>query len=209
MPAVDWYFDFISPFAYLQCERLDRLPANARLRPRPILFAGLLNHHGQKGPAEIDGKRAFTYRFVMWQAQRQGTKVRLPPEHPFNPLPLLRLAVAADGRPEIVREIFRFIWRDGRLADNPIEWAELVDTLDLREPATLVDTPEVKNRLRANTEEAIARGVFGVPTLAIGEELFWGNDATDMAIAFLGGDPLFASPAYRNAGSVPVGAKRR
>src|SRR5438105_579323 len=208
MPAVDWYFDFISPFAYLQCERLDQLPKNARLRMRPILFAGLLNHHGQKGPAEIAAKRAFTYRFVLWQAQRQGVKLRLPPKHPFNPLPLLRLAVAADGAPDIVREIFRFVWRDGRLADNPIEWAELVDALNLRDAAASIDTPEVKNRLRANTEEAIARGVFGVPTLAVGEQLFWGNDATDMAIDCLAGDALFASAAYRDAAGIPIGAAR-
>lgn len=208
MPTFDWYFDFVSPFAYLQCERLEQLPKSARVRYRPVLFAGLLNHHGQKGPAEIDSKRAFTYRFVLWQAQRQGVKLRLPPQHPFNPLSLLRLAIAADCAPEVVRNIFRFVWRDGRLADNPIEWAELVDTLDLRAAAALVSTPEVKQRLRANTDEAIARGVFGVPTLAAGEELFWGNDATDMALAFLSGDPLFDSAAYRDAARLPFGAQR-
>lgn len=208
MPTFDWYFDFVSPFAYLQCERLEQLPKSARVRYRPVLFAGLLNHHGQKGPAEIDSKRAFTYRFVLWQAQRQGVKLRLPPQHPFNPLSLLRLAIAADCAPEVVRNIFRFVWRDGRLADNPIEWAELVDTLDLRAAAALVSTPEVKQRLRANTDEAIARGVFGVPTLVVGEELFWGNDATDMALAFLSGDPLFDSAAYRDAARLPFGAQR-
>jgi 2-hydroxychromene-2-carboxylate isomerase len=208
MPAVDWYFDFISPYSYLQCEQLQRLPKNVRLRYRPVLFAGLLKQFGQKGPAEIEPKRAFTYRFVLWQAQAQGVKLRMPPEHPFNPLALLRLAIAAECDPRIVQGIFRFVWRDGRLADNPIEWAELIDTLGAQAAAALIDTAEIKNRLRANTEEAIARGVFGVPTLAIGDEVFWGNDATDMAIAYLTGDPLFASAAYRAAGSVPVGARR-
>src|SRR5438132_4064203 len=132
MPAIDWYFDFVSPFSYLQCERLQELPPGTRVRYRPVLFAGLLNHHGQKGPAEIESKRLFTYRFVLWQAQRQGVKLRFPPEHPFNPLTLLRLTIAADASPDVVRGIFHFIWRDGRLADNPIEWAELIDGPGLR-----------------------------------------------------------------------------
>ena len=208
MPAIDWYFDFVSPFSYLQCERLQELPPGTRVRYRPVLFAGLLNHHGQKGPAEIESKRLFTYRFVLWQAQRQGVKLRFPPEHPFNPLGLLRLTIAADASPDVVRGIFHFIWRDGRLADNPIEWAELIDVLGLREAAAQIDTPEVKQRLRSNTEEAAARGVFGVPTIAVGEALFWGNDATEMASAYLQGDPLFSSPAYAALAGVPVGARR-
>jgi 2-hydroxychromene-2-carboxylate isomerase len=208
MRTVDWYFDFISPFSYLQCERLHELPKTARIRFRPVLFAGLLKHHDHKGPAEIDSKRVFTYRFVLWQAQQQGVKLRFPPEHPFNPLPLLRLAIAANSDPEAVRGIFRFVWRDGRLADNPIEWEDLIESLGLRQAAALIETKEVKDRLRANTEEAIGRGVFGVPSLAVGDEIFWGNDATAMACAYLANDPLFASSAYRSIASLPFGARR-
>ena len=96
-----------------------------------MLFAGLLGANGQKGPAEIPAKRAFTYRFVVWQAKRLGIVLKFPPEHPFNPLPLLRLALACDCRPEAVHTIFRFVWRDGRLPDLPIEWAELTGELGI------------------------------------------------------------------------------
>ena len=92
MATVDWYFDFISPFAYLQSEQLALLGPKTRVRYRPVLFAGLLAAHEHKGPAEIPRKRAFTYRFASWQAKRLGIPFKMPHEHPFNPLPLLRLA---------------------------------------------------------------------------------------------------------------------
>ena len=121
MATVDWFFDFISPFAYLQSEQLGALGPKVRVRFRPVLFAALLAANGQKGPAEIARKRVFTYRFAFWQAKRQGIVLKMPPEHPFNPLPLLRLAIACDCTPDAVHRIFRFVWRDGRLPDLPIE----------------------------------------------------------------------------------------
>ncbi|MBP6368625.1 MAG: DsbA family protein, partial [Burkholderiales bacterium] len=110
---VDWYFDFVSPFAYLQSERLASLPPRVSIRFRPVLFAGLLNANGQKGPAEITAKRTFSYRFVVWQARKLGIPLKFPHEHPFNPLPLLRLAIACDCAPDAVHRIFRFVWKDG------------------------------------------------------------------------------------------------
>ena len=130
----DWYFDFISPFAYLQSERLATLAPRIEIRYRPVLFAALLDAHGHKGPAEIPAKRRFVYRQCLWQAAQQGTPLRFPHEHPFNPLPLLRLAIACDSTAAAVHRIFRFVWRDGRLPDLPIEWAELADDLGLRNP---------------------------------------------------------------------------
>src|SRR5512143_3172046 len=120
----DWYFDFVSPFAYLQSEQLASLAPRISIRYKPVLFAGLLGANGQKGPAEIAAKRTFTYRFCLWQARRQGIPFKFPPQHPFNPLPLLRLAIACDSSPAAVHRIFRFVWADGRLPDLPIEWAE-------------------------------------------------------------------------------------
>ena len=182
---VDWYFDFVSPFAYLQSERLASLPPRVSIRFRPVLFAGLLNANGQKGPAEITAKRNFTYRFVVWQARKLGIPLKFPHEHPFNPLPLLRLAIACDCAPDAVHRIFRFVWKDGRLPDLPIEWAELTHDLALPDADARIASPEVKDELRRNTDEAIARGVFGVPTLAVGDELFWGVDATAMAADYV------------------------
>jgi 2-hydroxychromene-2-carboxylate isomerase len=205
----DWYFDFVSPFAYLQSELLGSLPPPISVRYRPVLFAGLLAAHGQKGPAEIPAKRAFTYRFCLWQAKRLGIRLRFPPEHPFNPLPLLRLAVACDSSADAVHRIFRFVWRDGRLPDLPIEWAELVAELGARDADARVASAQVKDELRRNTDEAIARGVFGVPTLAIGDELFWGVDATQMAADYVAAGCRFSDPEHARVAALPVGAVRR
>jgi 2-hydroxychromene-2-carboxylate isomerase len=208
MVAADWYFDFISPFAYLQSERLASLAPAIRVRYRPVLFAGLLEAHAHKGPAEIAAKRTFTYRFVVWQAARLGIPLKFPHEHPFNPLPLLRLAIACDCAPDAVHRIFRFVWRDGRLPDLPIEWAELAHDLGVPDAQSRIADPAVKEALRRNTGEAIARGVFGVPTLVIGDALFWGLDATDMARDYAVAGCRFADPEYDRVASLPEGARR-
>jgi 2-hydroxychromene-2-carboxylate isomerase len=208
MPTADWYFDFISPFAYLQSEQLGLIRPKARVRYRPVLFAGLLGAVGQKGPAEIPAKRAFTYRHCLWQAKALGIPLKFPPEHPFNPLPLLRLAIACDCAPDAIHRIFRFVWRDGRLPDLPIEWAELVGELGIRDADARIASPEVKDELRRNTDEAIGRGVFGVPTLMIGDELFWGADATRMAADYLAAGCRWDEPEYARVAALPVGASR-
>ena len=204
----DWYFDFVSPFAFLQGEQLGSLPSKVSIRYRPVLFAAILDANGQRGPAEIPAKRAFTYRFCLWQAKRLGIAMRFPPEHPFNPLPLLRLAIACDSTATAIQAIFRFVWRDGRLPDLPIEWAELAAALGLPDATTRIARQTVKDELRRNTDEAIARGVFGVPTLALGNELFWGADATQMAAEFVAAGCRFDDPEYARLAEIPVGAAR-
>jgi 2-hydroxychromene-2-carboxylate isomerase len=92
MPSAEWYFDFVSPFSYLQCEQLPALEKKLRIHYRPVLFAGLLKVHGHKGPAEIPAKRRFTYRYPSGEARALGVPFKFPAVHPFNPLPLLRLA---------------------------------------------------------------------------------------------------------------------
>jgi 2-hydroxychromene-2-carboxylate isomerase len=208
VPNADWYFDFVSPFSYLQCEQLPALERSVRIRYRPVLFAGLLKAHGHKGPAEIAAKRRFTYRFVVWQAAKLGIPLKFPAAHPFNPLSLLRLAIAADCEPSAVRRIFRFVWRDGRLGDLPIEWAELMSELDVPDAAIRIASSEVKEALRKNTDDAIARGVFGVPTLAIGDELFWGVDATAMAADFVAQGCKFTDAEMTRVANLPAGAER-
>jgi len=209
MPSADWYFDFISPYSYLQSERLPALSPRLSIRYRPVLFGVLLSHHGHKGPAEIPAKRAFTYRQVLWLARKQGIPLKFPPEHPFNPLPLLRLVIACDCAPDAVQRIFRFVWRDGRLPDLPIEWAELTHDLGLPDAAARIAEPAVKDQLRRNTDEAISRGVFGVPTLVIGNELFWGADATDMARDYVAAGCRYDDPEYARVAALPAGVTRK
>ena len=206
--VADWYFDFISPFAYLQSEQLASLAPAITIRYKPVLFAGLLSAQAHKGPAEIPAKRAFTYRYVIWQAKRLGIPLKLPHEHPFNPLPLLRLAIACDCDGDAIHRIFRFVWRDGRLPDLPIEWAELTHDLGLANADARIAEPDVKAMLRRNTDEAISRGVFGVPTLDVRGELFWGADATQMAADYAAAGCRWTDPEYARAALMPVGAMR-
>ena len=203
---IDWYFDFVSPYSYLQCERLAKFPAT--IRPQPVVFAGLLKHWGHKGPAEMPSKRTFIYRQVQWIAARDGVELTFPPRHPFNPIKALRLAIAAGGSYETVREIYRHIWREGDEVDVPEGFARLCERLGVADGEARVSDPEVKQALIDNGERAIERGVFGVPTLCIHGELFWGYAATDMALDFLGNPQRFLSEEMKRVDRLPVGASR-
>ncbi|ANJ76049.1 2-hydroxychromene-2-carboxylate isomerase [Ralstonia insidiosa] len=210
MPTtVDWFFDVISPFAYLQLEQLDRLQAahDIVIRPRPIVLGALLNHWGQKGPAEMAPKRVFTYRHALFRAQQLGMPFRMPPAHPFNPIKALRLTLAMDGSLDAVRAVFRHIWRDGNDVASPEGFAALCEAVGFPEGVTAVEQPAVKDALRAHTDAAIALGVFGVPTLVHDGELFWGEDATDMFVQCLTTDWLVTAEVLR-VSTLPVGIQR-
>ncbi|HSV52083.1 MAG TPA: 2-hydroxychromene-2-carboxylate isomerase [Burkholderiaceae bacterium] len=207
---IEWFFDVISPFAYLQLEQLPQWLPVQRLRLRPVVLGALLTHWQTRGPAEIPAKRLQTYRNAQWRAEQLGLAFRMPPAHPFNPIPLLRLAQALDARFEVVREILRFVWRDGRDAADPADWHELTrHRLNCPDAEALIARDEVKAALRANTDDAIARGVFGVPTLAAGGDLFWGEDASAMARRALEQGPgwLYEGEWQRIA-TLPVGVHR-
>ena len=203
-----WVFDVISPFAYLGFARLPQLPAHVELEYVPVLFAGLLQHFGQLGPAEIPTKRRFTYRFALWRARRLGMPMRMPPAHPFNPLPALRLVIAAGCDRRAAGVVLDAVFRDGR---DLTDWgviAELAQALGVADPQAALSAPQVKQRLRDNTEWACTRGIFGVPTLVVGEEQFWGHDAFDMALDYLNSPEWFEDREMQAAESLPIGAAR-
>ena len=206
MSGVLWYFDFISPYAYLGLHTLQRLPRGAALQYRPILFAGLLNHWGQKGPAEIPPKRLWTYRSCIWLARRDNLPFQMPAAHPFNSLPFLRLAIAAGNTPEAIQTIFRSLWTTGADPADPTMIASLADLLGV--PLHRLGESSVKDELRANTELAIRNGVFGVPSFAIGEQVFWGSDALDFAAAYLEQPGVLDDAEMRRAATLPVAASR-
>ena len=207
MRPVTWYFDFVSPFAYIGLHRLKELPADVSIEYRPILFAGLLNHWGQKGPAELATKRRYTYRWSDWWARSLGIPFRYPAGHPFNPLHHLRLAIACGSTPDAIRTIFDAIWTSGAEASDPGRFEALLNELGL--PAERLETAEIKNKLRSNTEEAIARGVFGVPTFEADGELFWGADSVDYLKAFLADPAVVRNEEVRRLDGLPVAAARK
>jgi 2-hydroxychromene-2-carboxylate isomerase len=212
MKRIVFHFDVVSPYAYLAFERLpDALEGlSCVVDYRPVLFAGLLKHWGQKGPAELEPKRAWTFRHVHWLAHAGGTPMDMPAQHPFNPLPLLRLALAcapAGGTPNrhVVETLFRHVWRGGA---DPVDADRLAALEHGFEPQRDPAGEEVKAELRANTDEAVARGIFGVPTLEAQGRLFWGLDALPMLAAALGGDAWFDAQWDAAARAVP-GVQRR
>ncbi len=206
----DWYFDFISPFAYFQFMGFGQLPPALSITCKPVLFAGLLGHWGHKGPAEIPAKRRQTYRFCKWYADRHGIPFTMPPAHPFNPLGPLRLAIALGATREAIGSIYQFLYGEGGDAANPAGWAALAGKLGLTadEAAARIAAPDVKDALRRNTEEAVARGVFGVPTFVAEDEVFWGVDATDMFVDFLRDPARFRSGEMQRLGDLPIGQAR-
>ena len=207
MRAAIWYFDFVSPFAYICLHRLGELPRDLQIEYRPVLFAGILNHWGQKGPAELPSKRRYTYRWSHWWARSLGLPFRYPAAHPFNPLQHLRLAIACDANPDAVRRIFGSIWTTGADALDPTRFAVLLRECNVK--AEDLENPEIKNQLRANTEAAVQRGVFGVPTFEVEGELFWGADSIEFLNAFLKDPAAVRNPEMQRLDSLPAAATRR
>ncbi|HPH12387.1 MAG TPA: 2-hydroxychromene-2-carboxylate isomerase [Burkholderiaceae bacterium] len=211
MKHITFYFDFISPFAALAFEQLPLtlMGQSYGVTYKPILFAALLKHHGQLGPAEIMPKRDWTYRHVQWLAHSLGQEFQLPAAHPFNPISLLRLAVAtnAQGTPNryVTETIFHHIWRGGADATDAGRLATLVAKLA---PPREINADDVKAQLKSNTDEALALGLFGVPTFLVDEKAFWGLDALPMLRDYLIGDDWFSGPAWHLAGQVPQGSIR-
>lgn len=212
MKTLRFWFDPISPYAYLAFEHLPQALEGCSyvVDYRPVLFAGLLGHWGQLGPAEIAPKRAWTFRQVAWQARQLGIELAVPAQHPFNPLGLLRLGLAsapAGGLPNrrVVELLMRHVWRGGADANDPARLRELQAAVaPLRDAAS----EPVKAELRAHTEVAIERGVFGVPSFELDGRAFWGLDALPMLRAALRGDAWIDSGAWEAAGVAPPGIVR-
>ncbi len=208
--TASWYFDVVSPFSYLALGEIEAMAKTTTIVYRPILFAGLLQHWNQPGPAEIAPTRIHTYRFCVFEAQRRGIPFRFPPAHPFNPLKPLRLITALQAEPDIVRAVMDCVWRDGLDLSVETNWAATCTAvgLDPAQAQALVEAPDTKAALRANTEEAIAAKLFGVPTLRIGEEWFWGVDALPMARAFLDNPEMLNSGEMQRVATMGASSSR-
>ncbi len=191
MHQITFYLDFISPYAYLAFEELPRAlqGLSYQVHYKPVFLGGLLKHNAVLGPAEVPPKRHWIYRHVQWLAQRNGVALDFPAVHPFNPLGLLRLAVATDaqGQPNryVCETLFRHVWVGGADAGDAQRLATVAqDLAPVQDPGS----DAVKAQLKTHADEAIAREVFGVPSFEVDGKVFWGLDALPMLRAYLEGD---------------------
>lgn len=211
---VEFYADPISPYVYIGWHRLRALQARRpalTVTVRPVLFAALLAHGGQLGPAEIPAKRVFTFKDVWRRCAELDLPVRGPKTHPFNPLLALRAITAADeaDQPRALEAVLAAGWADGHDLADPDALTRALTRAGLDGPALLLAAhdPAVKQRLIDATRTAIDRGVFGVPTFAVCDELVWGQDRITDVERLLDGhdsvDPaVLAAVLARPAGAV-------
>ena len=215
MKHIVFHFDFVSPYAMLAFERLPQAleGISHRVEYRPVLFGAMLKTAGNLGPAEIPGKREWTYRQVQWLAHKSGVAFDMPARHPFNPIGLLRLALAcSDARDggavnrHVCEQIFRHVWNGGGDAADGARLAVLTERLTpRRDPAG----DAVKAELRVNTEAATAAGVFGVPSMTVDGRVFWGVDALPMLADYLRGEAWFDGPAWDAAAKISGDTRRQ
>lgn len=210
MKHIVFHLDFVSPYAWLAFERLPEVleGLSHSVEYRPVLLGALLKQHGNPGPAGIVPKRDWTYRHAVWLGHSLGVPLAMPARHPFNPLPLLRLALACSTDGSINRfvagTVFRHVWQGGHDALDAERLTQLADELEPQRKPGDDDGTRAKALLRANTEAATARGVFGVPALEVDGKVFWGYDSLPMLRAYLEGDAWFGS-GWDAAASVAQG----
>lgn len=209
MTPITFWFDPISPYAHLAFEHLPQAlqGCSVVVDYKPVLFGALLRHHQHKGPAEIEPKRQWTFRQVAWQGHQLGIPIELPAQHPFNPLALLRLMLEASPQRlpnrQQVEQVFRHVWHGGLDPLDPQRLEGLRSVLGLPPVAGQAEETEAKARLRSLTDEAVGKGLFGVPTFECRGRLFWGLDALPMLKAMLDGDPWFEAQWEQSARRVP------
>ncbi len=214
-PTIHFYFDYLSPYAYFAWFKVREL-AQKRQLPlvlHPVLFAGLLNHWGHRGPAEIPPKREWVFKDSYRYAVIHSIPFGVPKFHPFNPLLTLRLSlleVAQEKQEQVIDTLWKAGWSQEIDLGSEKEISTALERNGL-EGQTLIEKAKsslAKETLRLETEKAIAQGVFGVPTMKIGEELFWGSDRFEYLELYLEGKDPLDQKKVKGVLSRPRGADR-
>jgi 2-hydroxychromene-2-carboxylate isomerase len=204
--AIDFYFDFISPYAYVAWVEVQRIATQHQctLHAHPVLFAALLDAHGTKGPAEVPAKRVYVFKDAFRKAHKAGLPpLTPPPSHPFNPLHALRAVTTLTDpveRARLITALYAATWAGGGGTDGLERVRDVANAAGLAgdEIATRAAAQPAKDAVRASTERALANGAFGVPTMIYDGELFWGVDSLPhLSDRITGNDPLPADVLAR------------
>lgn len=216
--TIRFYFDYISSNAYLAWTQLPALAAkyDCTIEPVPVLFAGLLGAHNQLGPAEIPAKAYWMGKNNLRKAALLGVPLKPPAFHPFNPLLALRvsgLPLGAAAQTRLIDALFQAVWVRGLHVSEPAVVERLGDEIGLGGAALVAKAQqrESKDRLRRQTDDAIARGVFGVPSMEVGGEVFWGYDDFPYLELFLAGEDPFDPVEWKKwlGGPGPSAVRKR
>jgi 2-hydroxychromene-2-carboxylate isomerase len=199
-----WFYDFVSPFSYLLLEQHDKWPSMP-FTLVPVSVQTLYRHWGQRPADEVPQKRVFVYRHALFRAEQLGIPFKMPPTHPFDSTKPLLLAAALGADLPTVCAIFRFIWREGRDPSTPDGFADLCREINVPHGERLVEHEDSKSRLQRNVDDAVALGVFGVPTFQLNRQLFWGEDALPMMLYCARSPGWLESPEVKRISALPNG----
>jgi 2-hydroxychromene-2-carboxylate isomerase len=212
--VIRFYLDYISPYAYLAWVKVQEIAArhHQAIEPVPILFAAILDARGARGPVEEPSRRAYIIKDLVRRAHDLGVTFVLPPAHPFNPLLPLRLStlpMPENIRHTLVDRLFAATWGGGGGITDRQVVAGIAREVGLPESALEdAEAPENKARLKRRTEEALAAGAFGIPTMIAGSELFFGSDSLPHLDRYLAGaDPVTPEMVERWA-NLPAASHR-
>ncbi|MFZ4378256.1 MAG: 2-hydroxychromene-2-carboxylate isomerase [Polynucleobacter sp.] len=201
--AATFYYDIISPFAYLYIKQRHRLESKLDITPVPILLGGLLRATDNKGPGEIAAKRPHTYQFCVWQAEKLGIPFRFPEHHPFMTVAAQRLLTQEKADWALVERAFDYVWVEGK--DPNLSWPEFCTYLGLPPDTLRPEDPDVRAQLITNTNQAKLDGAFGIPALIVNQHCFWGADAIEWTLDYLARPGMFEEASYAYAAKVPNG----
>ncbi len=195
--TIEFWFEFASTYSYPAVMRVERVATNAgiSIEWKPFLLGPIFRSQGwNDSPFNLyPVKGRYMWRDLERVCAREGVPFRRPTRFPRNGLLAARVTCAAAGRewcPELVRSIYRANFAEDREISDPSILAAILDSLGQQSKQVLerAESQETKDRLRRQTDEAIRRGIFGAPTFLVGDELFWGNDRLEQAIAWCGGE---------------------
>ena len=186
--TVDFYFDFGSPAAYLAYTQLPKICADtgATLNWKPMLLGGVFQATGNQSPVTIPAKGKFMNADLPRFAKRYGVPYALNPHFPINTLTLMRAATGLQMRDDArfadyLQAVFKAIWVDGKNMNDMATVGAVLHAAGFDPAAMLAlcSQQDVKDQLKVNTQAAVARGIFGAPTMFVGDEMFWGQDRLD------------------------------